>query len=44
MSVAKLTANSIIILYEGKNYAQGTYEELKRSSDKNVKQFFEFAS
>ncbi len=44
MSVAKLTANSIIILYEGRNYAQGTYEELKRSSDKNVKQFFEFAS
>lgn len=44
MSVAKLTANNIIILYQGRNYAQGTYEELKRSSDKNVKQFFEFAS
>jgi phospholipid/cholesterol/gamma-HCH transport system ATP-binding protein len=43
MSVAKLTANRIIILYEGRNYAEGTYEELKKSQDPNVKQFFEFA-
>ena len=44
MSVAKLTANKIIVLLDGKNYAEGTYDELKKSSDKNINQFFEFAS
>ena len=44
MSVAKLTANKIIVLLDGKNYAEGTYAELKKSSDKNINQFFEFAS
>lgn len=29
MSVAKLTANKIIVLLDGKNYAEGTYDELK---------------
>ncbi len=44
MTVAKLTANKIIVLYDGTNYATGTYEELKNSTDKNVQQFFEFAT
>ena len=44
MSVAKLTANKIIVLLDGRNYAEGTYDELKKSSDKNINQFFEFAS
>ena len=44
MSVAKLTANKIIVLLDGKSYAEGTYDELKKSSDKNINQFFEFAS
>lgn len=37
----KLVANKIIMLIEGKCYAVGTYEELKNSSDKKIKQFFE---
>lgn len=41
MSVAKMTANNIIVLYEGKNYAQGTFEELRKNTNPNVKQFFE---
>jgi phospholipid/cholesterol/gamma-HCH transport system ATP-binding protein len=41
MSVAKTTANKVVILYEGKNYAEGAFDELKKSEDPNVKQFFE---
>ncbi len=41
MSVAKMTANNIIVLYEGMNYAQGTFEELMNNANPNVKQFFE---
>ena len=41
MTVAKMTANKIIVLYDGKNYAQGTFDELKKSNDIKVKQFFE---
>lgn len=37
----KLVANRIIMLIEGMCYAVGTYEELKNSSDKKIKQFFE---
>ena len=37
----KLVANRIIMLIEGKCYAIGTYEELKNSNDKKIKQFFE---
>jgi phospholipid/cholesterol/gamma-HCH transport system ATP-binding protein len=39
--VAKLTANKIIVLFEGRNYAEGTFDELKKSKDPAVKQFFE---
>ena len=37
----KLVANRIIMLIEGKCYAVGTYDELKNSNDKKIKQFFE---
>lgn len=37
----KLTADRIVLLVDGKCYAEGTYDELERSRDKNIKQFFE---
>lgn len=41
MKCIKLTSERIVVLIDGKCYAQGTYEELKRSNDGRVKQFFE---
>jgi len=41
MHCVKLTASRIVLLMDGKNYCSGTYEELSRSSDPAVKQFFE---
>jgi phospholipid/cholesterol/gamma-HCH transport system ATP-binding protein len=41
MQVAKITANRVVILVEGRNYAEGSFDELKKSNDPNVKQFFE---
>lgn len=41
MKCIKLTADRIAILVDGVCYAEGTYEELQRSNDKKVKQFFE---
>lgn len=37
----KIVANRIVMLIDGKCYAQGTYDELKRSTDEKVKSFFE---
>lgn len=37
----KIVANRIIMLIDGKCYAQGTFEKLKRSTDEKVKSFFE---
>jgi phospholipid/cholesterol/gamma-HCH transport system ATP-binding protein len=37
----KLVANRIILLIDGKCYAEGTYNELKSSLDQKVKSFFE---
>lgn len=37
----KLVANRIVMLIDGMCYAIGTYDELKNSSDKKIKQFFE---
>jgi phospholipid/cholesterol/gamma-HCH transport system ATP-binding protein len=37
----KLVANRIIMLIDGMCYAIGTYEELRNSNDKKIKQFFE---
>jgi phospholipid/cholesterol/gamma-HCH transport system ATP-binding protein len=41
MNCIRLTADRIAVLVDGLCYALGTYEELKRSNDKKVKQFFE---
>lgn len=41
MNCVRRTANRVVVLIEGRCYAQGTYEELKNSTDKNVKQFFD---
>ena len=40
LGCAKVTSNRMIILNEGKNYAESTYEELARSEDPPVKAFF----
>lgn len=41
MNCVRMTSDRIIVLIDGRCYAQGTFEELKRSSDLRVKQFFE---
>jgi phospholipid/cholesterol/gamma-HCH transport system ATP-binding protein len=41
MNCVRLAADRIVILVDGRCYAQGTYEELQRSGDPKVKQFFE---
>ena len=41
MKCIKLTSDRIVVLMDGKCYAVGTYAELERSGDKQVKQFFE---
>lgn len=40
MNCVKLTANKIAMLIDGKNYAEGTYEQLKQSEDIKIKHFF----
>lgn len=37
----RMAGNRIIVLVDGKCYANGTYEELKKNNDPKVKQFFE---
>ncbi len=41
MNCVKITANRIILLIDGTCYASGTYDELKKSSDSKIKQFFD---
>jgi phospholipid/cholesterol/gamma-HCH transport system ATP-binding protein len=41
INCVKIVANRVVMLIDGKCYATGTYEELERSSDKKIKQFFE---
>jgi phospholipid/cholesterol/gamma-HCH transport system ATP-binding protein len=41
MNCIKITANRIITLIDGRRYADNTYEELKKSNDNQVNQFFE---
>jgi phospholipid/cholesterol/gamma-HCH transport system ATP-binding protein len=41
MNCVKNTADLVVMLWEGKCYHQGTYEELSQSTDENIKQFFE---
>ena len=42
LHVAKLAANRIAVLHGGRNYLEGTYEELRRSDDELMKRFFVF--
>lgn len=37
----KIVANRIVMLIDGYCYAEGTYEELSKSTDKRIKEFFE---
>jgi phospholipid/cholesterol/gamma-HCH transport system ATP-binding protein len=41
MRCIKLTADRIVVLIDGISYAEGNFEELERSVDNRVKQFFE---
>jgi phospholipid/cholesterol/gamma-HCH transport system ATP-binding protein len=41
LNCIKLVANRIVMLIDGRCYAEGTYEELKRSGDQKVRSFFE---
>jgi phospholipid/cholesterol/gamma-HCH transport system ATP-binding protein len=41
MNCVRMAADRVIMLIDGKCYAQGRYEELKRSSDPKLKEFFE---
>jgi phospholipid/cholesterol/gamma-HCH transport system ATP-binding protein len=40
MNCVKITSNRIVMLIEGKCYATGTFDELRKSNDKLIKQFF----
>lgn len=40
LSCIKITANKIIMLIDGKNYAEGTYEELSKSKDDKINNFY----
>jgi phospholipid/cholesterol/gamma-HCH transport system ATP-binding protein len=42
LNVAKLAANRIILLNEGRNHVEGTYQEFRDSEDPVVKRFFIF--
>ncbi len=41
MNCVKITANRIVVLIDGVCYATGTYDELSKSTDIRVKQFFD---
>jgi phospholipid/cholesterol/gamma-HCH transport system ATP-binding protein len=41
MNCVKIVANRIVVLIDGTCYTVGTYDELKNSTDKKIKQFFE---
>lgn len=41
MRCVRITADRIVVLIDGKCYADGTFEELKKSRDPNVYHFFE---
>lgn len=41
MNCVRLASDRVIMLIEGKCYAEGTYDELKRSGDPKIKEFFE---
>ncbi|HRD54693.1 MAG TPA: ATP-binding cassette domain-containing protein [Flavobacteriales bacterium] len=42
LNVAKLAANRIIVLHEGRNHVEGSYDDLRASTDPVVRSFFIF--
>lgn len=40
LSCVKITANKVVMLIEGKNYAEGSYEMLSKSTDEKVNNFY----
>jgi len=42
LNVAKLAANRVAVLVDGKNHAESSYDELRAMEDPVVKQFFIF--
>lgn len=40
MDCARVISNRVIILYDGINYAEGTYDELSNSDDPTIRAFF----
>ena len=44
LNVAKLAADRVVVLHEGRAYAQGSYNELMRSTDPVVRLFFDSLS
>jgi phospholipid/cholesterol/gamma-HCH transport system ATP-binding protein len=41
MNCVRMVGNRLILLVDGRNYAEGTYEQLEKNTDPKVKQFFE---
>ena len=41
MNCVKKISDRVVLLLDGKCYADGTYKEFRKSEDKNIKQFFE---
>lgn len=41
MNCVRMASDRVLMLIEGRCYTEGTYESLRRSTDTNVKQFFE---
>jgi phospholipid/cholesterol/gamma-HCH transport system ATP-binding protein len=41
MTCVRLASDRIVVLIDGRSYVEGTYDELKRSDDPRIKQFFE---
>ena len=41
MNCVKKVSDRVVLLLDGKCYAQGTYKEFRKPEDKNIKQFFE---
>jgi phospholipid/cholesterol/gamma-HCH transport system ATP-binding protein len=41
LECARITANRVIMIREGKSYIEATYKELQRSEDKWIRSFFE---
>ncbi|HVS92845.1 MAG TPA: ATP-binding cassette domain-containing protein [Mucilaginibacter sp.] len=41
MNCVRTTGDRIVLLLDGQCYTEGTFNDLKKSEDKNVKQFFE---